>query len=344
MGQGNDNTKKRKWKQIDEEKRYKIEGWMEARESKKNIAKMLGMSERTIRREIKQGTVIQRDSEWRDRPVYKADYAQLIHDRKASNKGRMYKIGHDHALCKHIEQKIGEEKFSPDAVIGEIKRGKYQFNETICTKTIYNMIDKNFFLNITNANLPVKREKKRGYQKIRRLAHNHKEGKSIVERPSEAEDRKTPGHWEMDIVEGSTRECLLVLSERASRLELIRKISSKEQIKVMKALDDIEREGIYSFVTITTDNGGEFLNSSGIEKSCLKDGKRTDHYFAHPFSSWERGTNENINKLIRRFIPKGADISKYSDEDISRIQNWINNYPRRLFNYKTAAECYFEVA
>jgi IS30 family transposase len=293
---------------------------LKARQKKGKIAKLLGMSERTIRREIKMGSVIQRDSELRDRLVYRADYAQRVHEERASNKGRGFKIGHDHALCRHLEQKIGVEKYSPDAAIGEIRRGKYRFAETLCTKTVYNMIDRGFFLNLTNADLPVKRAgKKRVYRPVRR-ALNHRGGKSITERPKEVDSRRRTGHWEMDLVVGSTKECLLVMSERASRLELIRRLPGKEQAYVAAALDGIEREGKYRFLTITTDNGSEFLDSAGIEQSCLGKKKRTTHYFAHPYSSWERGTNENTNKLIRRFLPKDTDILAYSDENIARIE------------------------
>ena len=91
------------------------------------------------------------------------------------------------------------------------------------------------------------------------------------------------------------------------------------------------------------DNGSEFLDYEGIEKSLRGKNKRTQLYFAHPYSSWERGTNENINKMIRRFIPKGADISLYSEEAIKRIEVWINNYPRRILGYYSANKIYEEM-
>jgi len=81
------------------------------------------------------------------------------------------------------------------------------------------------------------------------------------------------------------------------------------------------------------------LDYRGIEKSKIEPGKdRTKVYYAHPYSSWERGTNENINKLIRRFIPKGTDISKVSKAKIKSIERWINEYPRRMFGYRSAIE------
>ena len=85
------------------------------------------------------------------------------------------------------------------------------------------------------------------------------------------------------------------------------------------------------------DNGCEFLDMQALEHSCLKGEKqRTTCYYAHPYSSWERGNNENTNKLIRRFVPKGYNINKLSKRDVKRIEHWINNYPRRMFHYKSA--------
>jgi IS30 family transposase len=131
------------------------------------------------------------------------------------------------------------------------------------------------------------------------------------------------------------------LTERKTRKELIRKMADKTQQSVKKALDRIEREyGKHFkevFKTITVDNGSEFLNSTDLECSVRRPGiQRTCIYYAHPYSAWERGSNENANKLIRRFIPKGTNISKLTHKDIQRIEHWMNNYPRRIHGYKSA--------
>ena len=143
----------------------------------------------------------------------------------------------------------------------------------------------------------------------------------------------------MDTVVGKvgTREVLLVLTERKTRYEIVRKIKSKSQYCVVKELDKIERKiGAKkfreTFKTITCDNGCENLDFEGIERSVKTKCKRTKVFYAHPYSAWERGSNENANKLIRRFIPKGADIAQFSHERIHLIELWINNYPRRLLN------------
>lgn len=149
----------------------------------------------------------------------------------------------------------------------------------------------------------------------------------------------------MDLVVGKGKSCLQVLTERMTRKEIIFKIPDKTQASVMKNIDKLEiqcgeRFGKI-FKSLTMDNGIEFLDQDGLEASCLYEGKkRLTCYYAHPYSSWERGSNENNNRLIRRFIPKGANISNYSNEQIKQIQNWMNNYPRRIFDYKTANEMY----
>ena len=85
------------------------------------------------------------------------------------------------------------------------------------------------------------------------------------------------------------------------------------------------------YKSITSDNGSEFLDSDSLCKSIDGEHTRLVHYFAHPYSSFERGTNENHNRMIRRFIPKGCDISKFTKQEIKRVQDYMNNYPRKLF-------------
>jgi IS30 family transposase len=342
MGQSNHNTGKGKWKQLSEPERYKIEALCKAGHKAREIAAQFGRDRRTIEREIKRGSVTQRDSEWRDRLVYLADVGQRTAEENAANKGRGLKIGHDHTLARHLEKRIGEDGYSPDAAIGEIKAKGLKFKVTLCTKTVYNMIERGDFLNISNKDLPVKRDcKKRKYGRTRKVALNNLKGRSIEERPKEIENREESGHWEMDLVVGVGKACLLVMTERKHREELIFKLKDKRQAGVTAVLDRLEKryKGRFKerFKSFTTDNGSEFLDGAGLEASCLKPGeKRTTCYYAHPYSAYERGSNENQNKLIRRFVPKGTDIGKLTDTDIKRIETWINNYPRRMFKYKSA--------
>ena len=218
-----------------------------------------------------------------------------------------------------------------------------KYKTKLCFKTIYNYIDQGLFLTLTNKDLPVKKDgKKRNYHHIRTAITNTK-GTSISDRPEDIDTREEYGHWEMDTVVGKqgTKTVLLVLTERKTRQEMIFKMASKSQECVVRTLDKLERKMgsktfRETFLTITCDNGCENLDFEGIEKSCLTDIQRTKVYYAHPYSAWERGSNENANKLIRRFIPKGADIADFSQKRIKMIENWINNYPRRIFNGRSA--------
>lgn len=355
MSQEYDITKRKPWKQINEQERYKIEALINAGHSPSEVAAHLGRDRRTIERELVRGSVEQRreNTHYSRNPEvpeylverrYLADAGQRVNAEREANKGRGLKIGYSHDLVEHIEKKIGKEGYSPDAVIGEIKAQGLRFSTTICTRTLYNYIDRGLFLNISNQDLPVKKDgKKRGYRQTRTVALNNTTGRSIDERPEEINTRKEFGHWEMDCVVGKGKACLLVLTERKSRTELIFKMAGKTQECVIACLDKLERKHKSRFreifKSITTDNGSEFLASARLEASILYPGeKRVLVYYAHPYSAFERGSNENANRLIRRFIPKGTDIGKLTNAQISRIERWINNYPRRIFAYRSAVQ------
>lgn len=341
MSQAQDSRKGGKWKQLSEKERYKIEALTRAKLGSGEIARQLGRNRRTIQRELARGRVTQ-NVDWELVERYCADYAQLVCRTRAANKGGGLKIGHCHALAEYLEKKIVQERFSPDAALNGYKKQGLTFEVSICTKTLYNYIDAGIFAGINNGHLPVKKEGKKRPYCSRKVALNNMKGRSIEERPSQVNDRTENGHWEMDCVESGrgAKACLLVMTERVSRGERIFKMKAKTQECVAAVLDGLERrhKNRFSeiFKSITVDNGSEFLSCAKLENSKRVQGtKRTTLYYAHPYSAWERGSNENANRLIRRFIPKSADIGKYSEGDIRRIERWMNNYPRRLLGYKT---------
>ena len=330
------NTKNRKGKHLNYEKRIKIEALSKIGLKSEKIAEQIGCSGRTVRRELAKGRVKLLNSDYTTRIEYSADMGQQKHEYAGTGKGPKLKIGNDYILVKEIERLIINEKMSPYAAAETINQSG-KFKTTISYKTIYNYIDAGVFPNLTNKHLPIKKNgKKQKYNKIRQAITNTK-GTSISERPEKADNREEYGHWEMGTVVGkrSTSEVLLVFTERKTREEIIHKIKSKSQYSVVKEIDRIERKlgskkFREKFKTITCDNGCENLDFKGIERSVLTKQNRTKVYYAHPYSAWERGTNENANKLIRRFIPKGADIGEFSHERIKMIENWMNNYPRRI--------------
>ena len=249
----------------------------------------------------------------------------------------------------NIENKIVDDKFSPEAALADIAKEGRKFKTTISVRTLYRYIDNGIFLKLTNKDLPVKSKKKRHNKKVK-VQKRASAGESIENRPEEAKDREIFGHWEMDTVKGKrgvTKSCMLVLTERKTRDEIIIKLKDQTAASVVEALDRLERKWgdmFYKvFRSITVDNGVEFADYEGMEKSVRKaEEKRTFVFYCHPYSSWERGTNENNNRLIRRHIPKGENFDNKTDEEIAYIEEWINNYPRGIFDYKTSTELFEE--
>ena len=351
MCQENYNTKKRNFKQLTYKDRIKIEVlYNNEKLNYTEIGKILGKNRTTISRDIKRGLVKNLTTELKEIYVYSAEVAQRINEENETAKGTNLKIGNDMKLANFIEKEIKEEKCSPEVVAQKIK--EENFRTTLCYKTIYNYIDKKV-LEIKREELVYgnynkeKKEKKEESEKIKA----NKEGKTIKDRPKEVEKREEFGHWEMDLVEGKKGQkepYLLLLSERKTRKEIIELIPTKSAESVAKALDRIERqEGVVKFrerfKTITTDNGAEFRNWKMIERSYTGSKKpRTKQYFADAYSSWQRGTNENINKMIRRFLPKGTSFKGLTQEEVKRIEKWINNYPRKILKFKTSEEYYKE--
>jgi IS30 family transposase len=345
MEQENCNTKSKKYKHLSESERYKVEVLLEGKNKVDEIARMLKRDRSTIYREIRRGTIIRLDYELRNKKQYRANVGQRKYRELGKHKERSLKIGKDRILESYIRKKILKKKYSPDALIGEIKRKGLKFEGMICTKTLYNYIDAGIFSGISNKSLWEKRKKKRGYKAISRVSRTNRMARSIEERPDVINNRLEYGHWEGDCVKGplGTKEGLFTLTERKTLEEIIIKLKRMTQKEVRKAINRLERkygtEFKIKFKTITFDNGVEFLDWKSLEISIFEsEEKRTTTYFAHAYSSWERGSNEVQNRMIRRFIPKGTNIADVSIQEIKRIENWMNNYPRKKLGYKTAKQ------
>ncbi|MGQ7395482.1 IS30 family transposase, partial [Streptococcus suis] len=154
-------------------------------------------------------------------------------------------------------------------------------------------------------------------------------GKSIEERPEVVNLRLELRHYEIDTVllTRARNKCLLVLTDRRSRYQIIRLIPNKSAEAVNQALKIVLKE--FQIKSITTDNGSEFSRLSEVFPEEYI-------YYAHPYSSWERGTNENHNRLIRRWLPKGT--TKTTPKEVAFIENWINNYPKKCLGYSSPRE------
>ena len=340
------NTTGKKYVHLTERERYKIEGLLEGKKSVEEISIILRRDQSTIYREINRGTVRREQYDGSEKDQYRANKAQADYASQGQNKERSLKIGKDKDLEAYIRDKIVKEKFSPDAIIGEIKLKGLKFKGMICTKTLYNYIDAGFLSGISNKNLWQKRDKKkRGYKRVSRINTKNRDCRSIEDRPKKVNNRSEYGHWEGDTVKGpmGAKAGLFTLTERKTREEIIIKVENGTQEAIREAIDGLEKEydaGFkIKFRSITFDNGVEFLDWKSLEISITgSKERRTTIYFAHSYSAWERGSNENQNRMIRRFTPKGVDMADFSVEEIQEIEDWMNNYPRKILGYKTAKQ------
>ncbi len=310
------------------------------------IAAALHISPSTVSRELRRGSYTYTNGEYIEVTDYIPERSHKRYRDHLAAKGAEIKIGKDHALAEWLECKIADEKYSPSAALAAIddlpeeERGK--FTTTLCRQTLYSYIDKGLFLRITNKDLPFegsRRKKKTQHVTAVKVPR----GESIEKRPPEVDEREIIGHWEGDTVVSCRggRACLLVLTERVLRKEIIRKIPDKTAASVVKALDKLERE--YGrrfskiFKTITFDNGGEFADTEGIERSVYKNGgQRTKAYYCHPYSSYERGSNEKQNQMIRRWLPKGTNFDHVTMKQIAKVEEWLNKYPRRVLKWQNS--------
>ena len=329
-----------KHRKMRESDRNKLEALFNAGFPVKRIAEELGFSKVTIYAELKRGMYQHRNSDWTETPRYSAYKAQRKAVYQATAKGAPLKIGNDHEFARFVAMMI-KKGYSPSAILDYIQTHKLCFKTKVCRATLYSYIEKGIFKGVTVKDLLRKgKMKKRKKEKVaKKLPHfDH----SIEKRPSEVRERTTFGHWEFDSVIGTQNKgyTLLTFTERKTRMQLVLKSRDKSAASTVAAFDSIERRiGKRNFrkifQTMTCDNGCEFADTCGLEHS-PNGTERTKVYYCPPYCSSERGRNENQNGFIRRFVPKGTAISRYTPQKLKEIQDFINDYPRRLFDGESA--------
>lgn len=329
--------------------RYTIEALLRAKHTPQEIADIIHVHVSTIYREKKRARTVFRNSDWTEEERYNPDEAERLYRENLAAKGAPLKIANDHAFADYIKRKICDDHLSPAAALASIAHDGLQFTTNICRVTLYSYIDKGVFLRLTNKDLPIKPNKKKNYKKVKTVKQPPR-GESIEKRPPEIDSRETFGHWEGDTVYSGKKtapDTLFVYTERKTRNELIVKMPDRTAASGVAALNAIQARfgSLFPLIfrSITFDNGVEFSDVEGLERSATNaEEKRTKVYFCHPYSSFERGSNENNNRFIRRPYPKGTDFSSLTDDDISNLESWINNYPRALLGWKNTATLFQE--
>ena len=308
------------------------DGWKPAR-----IAAEIGCAPNTIRNEIKRGTVTLYTGNIHR---YKAKAGQKAYKKNRLNCCRHYDYLTKSEFFGYVVKHFTEDHWSLDACVGRaLLDGGFARSQIVCTKTLYNYIDIGL-LGIKNIDLPEKLRRSRRKTRIRK--NKRILGRSIEERSAEVLERKEFGHWECDLVIGSKAggdNAILTMIERKTREFWVIRIPGKDSGSVMNAFSELRsrfsEQWDSVFKTITTDNGSEFSSLSSLEEV-----SKTLVYFAHPYTSCEKGSVERHNGLIRRFISKGKRIDSFTDERLSQVELWCNNLPRKILGYKTPDELF----
>lgn len=314
--------------------------------SNADIAKKLGVNRTTIWRELKhriKSKIIIRSGKIKNKP-YNVEDAQYDADYKRAFSKANYLVEQYPKLAEFIDEKILKDKWAPDVISGYIESHKLYLKDgftSISTTTIYRAIHYHL-LKATKKDtrrMTKFNKEKDCYQPEKQVSESKKDN-SIDLRPDKINNRERFGDWELDTVVSTSKgqhQCLLTLTDRKIRFEIIARLEGKtkdEVINKIKKIKSIIKSNLNDIIkSISTDNGSEFSAWKEIQEIL-----NTTVYFCHPNASYEKGTNEKHNGIIRYFIPKGNLIENYSNKDINDIANWMNNYPRKIFGYKTPIE------
>ena len=310
------------YRQITSEQRYMLAALRTQGLRDSAIAQILGCHRSTVGRELKRNCTLA-DGRYRA-----AKAQERANGRRSRSRRNQHFTPHDFECV----EALLKERWSPEQIAGRLAR---EPDLSISHETIYRH---------------VWRDKKAGgqlythlrcAQKRRRKGYGHYDSRGrlagkrhISERPPSIESRGELGHWEIDTVMGTgSRDCILSLVERKTGLLHIGKLASRTVEAVNAVAIQIIGSGEVPFTTITADNGTEFHGYAAIE-----DRTSTTFYFATPYHSWQRGTNENTNGLIRQYLPKGTSMKNLTQKECNAIAQQLNNRPRKRLAYQTPIE------
>jgi len=297
------------------EERYQIYALKKIGHTQVEIARVLERSESTISRELKRNC---------GRRGYRPKQAHCKSvERRAVNARRV-----DEEAWRFAEEMLLQQ-WSPEQISG---------HADISPETVYQRIyaDKQSG-GLLWKNLRCQKKRKKRYGKMERRG-SIPNRLFIEDRPAIVDERKRIGDWEADTVIGKNhRQAIVSIVERKTGLALIRKVERKTAQAVSQAMIELMKPYRNKVHTITSDNGKEFAGHEVIAKQL-----QADFYFAHPYASWERGTNENTNGLIRQYFPKNRDFTTITQQEIDTAMERLNNRPRKRLGYQTPNQVFFK--
>jgi len=306
--------------QLTREQRYQIYALLKAGHNQTEIALLISVHKSTVSRELRRNRGLR---------GYRPKQA---HEFTLSRR-RTHKLIVDTTTWVIVEHLIRQD-WSPEQVSDWLK---VNYGLQISHEWIYQYI-----LTDKHAGGDLHRHLRCQKKRRKRYGSYDRRGKlrnrvSIEERPAIVDARLRLGDWEVDTIIGKGhRQAIVSLTERKSRLALMRKVERKTAQAVADAVIDLLKPFAESLHTITADNGKEFADHERIA-----DDLQAAVYFAHPYSSWERGTNENMNGLIRQYFPKKRGFSTITELEIQHVMSRLNNRPRKCLGFKTPNQVFF---
>ena len=330
----NYSTTNQSYKHLSEAERGEIEAYLSVGLKPAEIARRLGRNRSTITREINRGSITQVKKVNGQKVYYQHYYADAAHNRYRHAREASYYLKLDSVSDDFLRAftEAMREKPRVHSVDTFVHTYRLQHVDAVVpsTKTLYNYIHQGF-LEIKVIDLPRAVQIRKKFTK--RPSTKKHLGKSIEERPEEINNRSRFGDWEIDSVLGGKtigEPSILTLVERQTRYAVTKKLVEKKAEYVNQAV--LECMKLYPIKSITADNGNEFSSLSKIEG--------LDVYFAHAYSSYERGTNENFNGLLREFIPKGCSLKELNQNLLEDYTKAINERPRRIHGYQSAKKLF----
>jgi transposase, IS30 family len=314
------------YRQLSPAERYMLAALRRQGLNQSEIARALGRHRSTVCREVGRNST-------RADGHYRAFTAQ---ERTNGRRSRSRRNQHFSAADFALIDKLLRRQWSPEQVAGRLRRAGLL---SVSHETTYRHVwrDKReggtLYTHLRGAR---KRRRKRygAYDSRGRLAGK----RTISERPPEVEARREVGHWEADTVAGSgARDCVITLVERKTGLVLVGKLADRTAEGLSRrAVSLMGRHGA-RFETVTADNGTEFHDYKRIEERT-----KALFYFARPYHSWERGSNENANGLLRQYLPKGMSMAGLTQHQCNAIARKLNTRPRKRLGFRTPLECFNE--
>jgi IS30 family transposase len=310
--------------QLTQEERYLISAGSALRRGVREIARQLNRAPSTVSREMRRNATTS-DQRYRAEKAHSYAIARRRRSRRGSHFGA--------PVYRHVDGLL-RQRWSPEQIVGVLRSENRPVpsHETIYRRIRRDKLRGGTLFRFTRIMSKMGR-KRRGSRPARGVLLGKRH---ISERPAVVESRRQFGHWEADTMMGHlTSHCLLTLVERKSGYTIIRKLKARNKVEATEALMAVIGRRPWAFKTITFDNGTEFHDYRLLEARF-----RLRCYFATPYHSWERGSNENLNGLIRQYLPKRTCLNLTTQAHCDQIANALNDRPRKRHQYKTSRQVY----